>query len=145
MKKRSGEPWMSAAAYGRTLTGLSLNLLVRDVARSLSFYRDVLGFAILYSDPDFAALRRDATQLQLHADHTYESMPWAKELASGARRGLGAEVRILGLDPDVAERAARERGHRVLLATASTPHGWRETYLEDADGYVFAVGMPTSD
>ncbi len=144
-KKRTGDPWMTAAAYGRTLAGLSVNLIVRDVARSLPFYRDVLGFDVLYSDPDFAALRRRAMAVQLHADHTYESMPWAQELASNARRGLGAEVRILGVDPDLAERAARERGHRVLLATATTRHGWREVYLEDLDGYVFAVGTPTED
>ncbi len=144
-KKRTGEPWMTAAAYGRTLTGLSVNLIVRDIARSLPFYRDVLGFEVRYRDPDFAALRRDEMQVQLHADHTYESMPWATELASAKRRGLGAEIRVLGVDPDAAERAARERGHLVLLAAATTRHGWREVYLEDPDGYVFAVGVPTAD
>ncbi len=141
MKKRTGDPWMTSAAYGRTLAGLSLNLIVRDVARSLPFYTDVLGFRALYSDPDFAALERDGTRIQLHADHTYEKMPWAERLASGEARGLGAEVRLLGLDPDAAERAARRLGTPVPRETKTAGHGWREVYLEDPDGYVFAVGV----
>ena len=32
--KRTGIPWMTPAEYGRTLAGLSMNLVVRDVARS---------------------------------------------------------------------------------------------------------------
>lgn len=134
---------MPATAYGKTLGGLSLNLIVRDVAKSLPFYTEVLGLRALYSDPDFAAFEGPAgARLQLHADHTYESMPWAADLAGRARRGLGAEIRLLGIDPDDAERRARERGFHVLLATGDREgHGWRDCILEDADGYTFAVGV----
>ena len=31
MKRRAGEPWMSADEYGRSLRGLTINLLVRDI------------------------------------------------------------------------------------------------------------------
>ena len=89
-KLRTGDPWMPAATYGRTLRGLTLNLIVRDVTASVAFYRDVLGLAVLYSDPDFAALTGpDEMQMMLHADHTYESMPWAGRLSAEGRRGLG--------------------------------------------------------
>ncbi len=145
MKKRTGEPWVTAAAYGRTLEGLSLNLIVRDVARSVPFYTEVLGFTALYSDPDFAALERQGVRLQLHADHTYEKMPWAAALATDAARGLGAEIRILGTEPDRVERAARDRGQTVLLPTRQRGHGWREVIVSDPDGYVFAVGVPTTE
>lgn len=140
MRKRTGEPWLTAGEYGRTLAGLSLNLIVRDIARSVFFYRDVLGFSAPYSDPDFAALERDGVRIQLHADHTYEDMPWASPLASGSPRGLGAEIRLFGIDPDGVERAARERGVSVLIASRDTSHGWRECYVQDPDGYVIAVG-----
>lgn len=142
-KKRKGDPWMSAADYGKTLTGLSLNLIVRDVAKSLPFYVGVLGFRALYSDEDFAALERDGVRVQLHADHTYEHQPWAPRLAEKGKRGLGAEIRILGVDPDAAERRARAAGYTVLVAARDWPHGWRDTVLEDPDGYTFAVGVPT--
>lgn len=133
---------MPAAEFGRSLPTLSLNLIVRDVARSLPFYRDVLGFEELYSDPDFAALRGHGTTLQLHADHTWEGMPWAPRLASAEKRGLGFEARLFGVDPEAAEARARELGFAVHLATRERAgHGWRECYLEDPDGYVFAVGV----
>jgi catechol 2,3-dioxygenase-like lactoylglutathione lyase family enzyme len=142
-KKRTGDPWKTSAAYGRELTGLSLNLLVRDVAKSLPFYRDVLGFTIEYSDVDFSALARDGMRLQLHADHTYDGTHWAERLRAAGKRGFGAEIRILGVDPDAAERAARARGDIVLVATQDTAHGWRECIFEDPDGYTFAVGVAT--
>ena len=74
---------MSAADYGRTLTGLSVNLIVRDVGRSIPFYTGVLELRLLYSDDDFAAFERDGAKLQLHADHTYARMPWADRLSEG--------------------------------------------------------------
>jgi catechol 2,3-dioxygenase-like lactoylglutathione lyase family enzyme len=140
MKKRTGTPWMASDAYGKTLTGLSLNLIVRDVPTSVPFYRDVLGMTVHYSDPDMAALQLGSTQIVLHADHTYDKQPWAPRLAETGKRGLGAEIRILGLDPDAAERRAAEHGATVLLGARDWPHGWRDVLLEDPDGYTFAVG-----
>jgi catechol 2,3-dioxygenase-like lactoylglutathione lyase family enzyme len=133
---------MSAADYGRTLSGLSVNLIVRDLGRSIPFYTGVLELRLLYSDEDFAAFERDGVRLQLHADHTYARMPWASRLNDDSRRGLGAEIRILGIDPDAAEKRARDSGFAVLVAVRDWPHGWRDCVLEDPDGYTFAVGVP---
>jgi catechol 2,3-dioxygenase-like lactoylglutathione lyase family enzyme len=133
---------MSAAEYGRTLAGLSVNLIVRDVARSVPFYTDVLELRLLYSDEDFAAFERDGVKLQIHADHTYARMPWAARLRDESPRGLGAEIRILGIDPDAAEQRARDGGFTVAVAVRDWPHGWRDCVLEDPDGYTFAVGVP---
>ena len=132
---------MSAADYGRTLSGLSLNLIVRDVARSVPFYASVLELRLLYSDEDFAAFERDGVKLQLHADHAYSRMPWASLLREHGRRGLGAEVRILGIDPDAAQQRARDGGFTVAVPVRNWPHGWRDCLLEDPDGYTFAVGL----
>jgi catechol 2,3-dioxygenase-like lactoylglutathione lyase family enzyme len=132
---------MTPPEYGATLVGASLNLIVRDVARSLPFYVDLLGFTCPYSDPDFAALEGFGLKVQLHADHTWERMPWHGRLAAGEPRGLGIEVRLLGPDPDEAEAAARAAGFGVLLPAGDFPgHRWRECYLEDPDGYVWVVG-----
>jgi catechol 2,3-dioxygenase-like lactoylglutathione lyase family enzyme len=135
-------PWMTAAEYGRTLSGLSVNLIVRDVARSIPFYTEVLQLRLLYSDVDFAAFEGDGVRLQLHADHTYARMPWASRLREDARRGLGAEIRILGIEPDSAEKRARDGGFTVIVPVRDWPHGWRDCVLEDPDGYTFAVGLP---
>jgi catechol 2,3-dioxygenase-like lactoylglutathione lyase family enzyme len=142
VKKRKTEPWMSAADYGRTLSGLSVNLIVRDVARSVPFYAGVLNLRLLYSDEDFAAFERDGVRLLLHADHTYSGMPWASRLREDQSRGVGAEIRILGIDPDTAEKRARDGGFTVAVPVRDWPHGWRDCVLVDPDGYTFAVGVP---
>jgi catechol 2,3-dioxygenase-like lactoylglutathione lyase family enzyme len=135
--------FMSADEYGRTLVGLSLNLIVRDVARSAPFYRDVLGFRVLHQTADYAALERDGAKVQLHADHTYTRQPWGARLGEGGKRGFGVEIRLLGIDPDEAERRARGAGYTVLAAAQDwPPHGWRDCLIEDPDGYTFSVGVP---
>ena len=140
-KKRVGEPFMPVDEYGRSLPAFTLNLLVADIARSIAFYRDVLGAEVRYSDADFAALRLGELDFMLHADHTYHGHPWAGRLPRERRRGLGAELRLFEVDPDAAVSRAREAGAAVLLPATDKPHGWREAWLEDPDGYVWAVGV----
>ena len=96
MKLRTGDPWMPAPAYGRSLRGLSLNLLARDIAAALPFHREVLGAEVVYSDPDFAVLRFQEAEWMLHADHTYLDHPLHASLASAQARGIGAELRLHG-------------------------------------------------
>jgi catechol 2,3-dioxygenase-like lactoylglutathione lyase family enzyme len=142
-RKRTGDPWMPAAQYATVLTGLTVNLLVFDIAASLPFYTEVLRLTDLYSDPDFAALEGGAgVRIMLHADHTLDHSPEeTARLAASGKRGTGAEIRILGIDPDQVEARARERGFTVNVPTKTFPHGWRECRLEDANGYMFAVGV----
>ena len=136
-------PFMSGDEYGRTLAGLSLNLIVRDVERSIPFYTEVLGFRVLHQTADYAALERDGATIQLHTDRTYARQPWGQRLAGVEKRGFGVEIRILGIDPDEAERRARAGGNTVLAPAKDwPPHGWRDCLIEDPDGYTFSVGMP---
>jgi catechol 2,3-dioxygenase-like lactoylglutathione lyase family enzyme len=143
MKKRQGDPWMPADEYGRSLPVLSVNLLVRDIDASLPFYRDVLLASVHYSDPDFAALRIEGAEIMLHADHTYEDHSWYHDLSSGGQRGLGAEIRLFGVDPDAVEARARANNANILKPSHTGGHGWREVWVEDPDGYVWAVGIAT--
>ena len=53
MKLRTGEPWMSARDYGRSLKALTINLLLRNIDKALQFQPEVLGAEVVYSDPDF--------------------------------------------------------------------------------------------
>lgn len=142
MKLRTGNPWMPATQYSHTLRGLTLNLLVRDVARSLPFHRQVLGAEVVYSDPDFAVLRRGDVEWMLHADHTYLDHPLHASLTEDGPRGVGAELRLHDCDPDEAEAAARALGAAVLASAQNKPHGLREAYLVDLDGYLWVVDVP---
>ena len=100
----------------------------------------------LYSDPDFAAFEGPGGwHLMLHADHTLDHSPAeTARISAPGKRGTGAEIRMMGLDPDAVEKRARDRGFTVNVPAATYPHGWREVRLEDANGYMFAVGVATT-
>ncbi len=140
-KKRIGEPWMPADEYGREMPIFSVNLLVRDVQRSLPFYSEVLGATVRYSDPDFAALNLQGAEFMLHADHAYDHHPLYERLKIAGPRGTGAELRVMGIDPDAVQSRAELSGAKILQPAMDFPHGWRDIMLEDPDGYIWAVGV----
>ncbi|MFQ5784493.1 MAG: VOC family protein [Alphaproteobacteria bacterium] len=142
-KRGAREPWMAPAAYGRSLTDLTVNLLSRDVAAALRFHREVLDAEVVYCDPDFAVLRRGAAEWMLHADHTYDRHPLYGSLKAEIARGVGAELRLHGRDPDAAEAAARRLGYTVLDGASDKPHGLREVYIIDPDGYMWVADVPS--
>jgi len=144
-KKRTGDAWMPAPRYARTLEGLTVNLLVRDIAAALPFHREVLGAMLVYSDPDIAVLRHDNAEWMLHADHTYDGHPFHASLIKATERGVGAELRLHGRDPDEAERNARRLGYEVIESSADKAHGLREAFIRDADGYVWVPDVPAED
>jgi catechol 2,3-dioxygenase-like lactoylglutathione lyase family enzyme len=142
MKLRTGDPWIPAGEYAHSLSGLSVNLLVKDVERALEFQEAVLGAAVIYRDPDFAVLHGFGAEWMLHADHTYEDHPMIQEMATTDRRGQGLELRLHGCDPDKAVAAARKLNFRVLVGAMDKPHGLREAYILDSDGYIWVADIP---
>jgi len=140
-KTRKGEAWMPADEYGRALPKFTVNLLVKDVAKAIPFYREVLQATVRYADGDFAALEIGGTEFMLHADHAYDRHPLHARVRGVVVRGIGAEIRVMGIDPDAAEARARKVGAEIVQEARDFPHGWRDVMLADADGYVWAVGV----
>jgi uncharacterized glyoxalase superfamily protein PhnB len=141
--KRSGSAWMPAEQYGRELPKFSVNLLVRDVQASIPFYRDVLGATVRYADADFAALNLAGAEFMLHSDHTYDHHPLHARVAgvTPGTRGAGAELRVMGIDPDAVQKRAEAAGATIVQPAADFPHGWPDIMVADPDGYVWAVGV----
>jgi uncharacterized glyoxalase superfamily protein PhnB len=139
--KRSGAGWIPADEYGRSLPTFTVNLLVKNVARSVSFYRDVLSVTVRHADEDFAALQIQGVDFLLHADHTYDHHPLYERLKPQGPRGRGAELRVMGIDPDAVEARAARAGATIVQQPRNFPHGWRDVMVEDPDGYVWAVGI----
>ncbi len=142
---REEEAFMSAGDYGRSLKGFGANLLVRDMARALAFQTEVLGLTPVHHNPDFAVLRHGGAEWMLHADHTYSDHPLLALVGDGVIRGAGCELRLYDLDPDAAEARCRAAGFHVLAPAADKPHGLREAFLADADGYVWVPGVAIPD
>src|SRR5277367_5826776 len=78
----------------------------------------------------------------LHADHSYNQHPLFERFQNVKGRGAGAELRVLGIDPDEVGKRARAAGSKILHEAKDFPHGWREISVEDPDGYVWALGIP---
>ncbi len=82
----------TAVSSTTKFTSITPNLIVRDIAKSTAFYRDVLGFEIKQTVPDaepfvFVWLERDGVPVFLNdikaAEHDY---PAAAELPRGGTR-----------------------------------------------------------
>ena len=140
--KRSGDPWMPAAQYGQSLTGMTVNLLVTSIEDSAQFAQTVLGADRVYADVDFAVLRACGSEWMLHADHTYDSSAMLGVARSYEARGSGVELRLHGCDPDQATAKARASGYTVLADAMDKPHGLREAIIIAPDGYLWVPDIP---
>lgn len=141
VKKRIGDAWMPADEFGRALPrGLGLNLLVPDIEPMRQFCGEVLGGRIVYADEDFCVVDLAGSILLLHADHTYRDHEMFGVFDGVEARGIGAEIRVYGVDPDRIEARARSAGHVVLSGSIDKPHGLRECHVVGPSGYVFVPG-----
>lgn len=131
----------SAPDFGRSLTGVGLNLLVPDVPREVAFLKEVFGVAVLTADKDFAVLSHGGQVWMLHADATYGNNPLLALTGDGAVRGAGVEIRLYDLDPDACLARAEASGHEVLAPCAHKPHGLYECYLVSPSGYVYVPSV----
>ena len=133
-----------AAAFGRALRGFGVNLLVKDIAATVRFLTEILTLRLHRADGDFAVLEYEGEFFQLHADHTYHDNPLPQLLPESGSRGGGLELRLFGLDPDACESRAQEGGYTILRTSLDRPHGLRECYLVDPDGYCWVPSVATS-
>lgn len=144
--KSTKEAWtISAPDYGRSLKGLGVNVLVTDVEQSVRFAETVFLAKAAYWNVDFAVMRTDAAEWMLHADHTYSDHPLQGFVAGLEGRGQGAEFQLYNIDPDEAEARARKADYMVLAGSMNKPHGLRECYILDPDGYCWVVSRPLTD
>lgn len=136
---------VDADTFGRSLRGLGLNLLVGDVLATATFLVDVFDMSVHQPTADFAILRYGTDVLQLHSDGTYHSNPLPTLLVPESARGAGAEVRLYDTDPDLAAARAEAHDHPSLLLQppSDKPHGLRECYILDQDGYAWVPSLPS--
>ncbi|MGR3761153.1 VOC family protein [Roseobacteraceae bacterium NS-SX3] len=133
---------IDAESFGRSLCGLGLNLLVRDVRVEAAFLEAVFGMAAHQVTADFAIMAYGGQVFQLHSDATYHSNPLFGLLPEAPPRGAGIEIRLYGCDPDEAARKAEQSGGTVLQEPADKPHGLREAYILCGNGYAWVPSRP---
>lgn len=136
------DPQTSAVATQTTLGHVAPFFIVRDVMRSIAFYRDRLGFEVTFLGPDddpyFAIVKRDGVRLMLKAI-TPEVSPTPNPTRHSWARW---DAYIYTPDPDALadELTSRDVSFREPLGDNSDQ--LRGFEVADADGYVLYFGRP---
>ena len=130
---------VDADMFGKSLRGVGLNLLVRDVKNLAGFLCDVFGMQSHQVTGDFAIMTYGDDVFQLHSDGTYHSHPLPSLLPENGPRGGGIEIRLYETDPDKAVGKAEAHSHAstVLEAPTDKPHGLRECFILCENGYAW--------
>jgi len=112
---------------------------VADLARSLAFYRDVLGFEFEFSYEDFyASVRRQGCHIHLQC-----APPAARDQAEfEAPEHLDACLIVEGID-ELAARFA-DAGAPFSVPLRRMPYG-AEFYVRDPDGYILGFVEPADE
>lgn len=141
-----------AARFGAALQGISLNLLTADLAQEAAFLAEVFGCTLHQFGPDYAIARfgglaGGAAVLQLHSDASFARHPLHALLPESAPRGAGIEIRLHGLDPDLACRRAANhpRAHILAPACDKPGHGLREAVILSPSLFAFVPSLPLTD
>jgi catechol 2,3-dioxygenase-like lactoylglutathione lyase family enzyme len=114
--------------------------IVSNVAQSIAFYRDKLGFETWYQEPGddlfFAIVGRDGAQLFVKAGY---AAPLPNPQRDPAMRW---DAYVLTPDPDALAAEFADRGVAFSIPLKDTHDGLRGFELKDPDGYVLFFGRP---
>lgn len=133
---------IDADSFGRSLRGIGLNFLVRNVPAECAFLEAVFGMTSHQVTDDFAIVTYGDQVFQLHCDGTYHSNPLLGLLPEQPPRGAGIEVHLYDTDPDDAVEKARALGAMILQEPTDKPHGLREAYILCDNGYAWVASRP---
>ena len=128
------------------MNALVPELSVRDLDKSLRFYRDVVGFEVLFARPEnrFAYMRFHGSELMIEEDRPREGISalWIVEPLDYPRgRGLNFSIDC----PDADALAARLAANGIQLRKPIEEnwyreneilHGERNFLVQDPDGYL---------
>ena len=133
---------VSPDAFGASLRGLGINVLVSDMSRCINFLTQVFEMKAHQASADFAIMVYQNQIFQLHSDTTYFAHPLLPLLPENPPRGLGIELRLYDSDPDTAAARAEALGAVILQAPSDKPHGLRECAILGPDGYLWVPSRP---
>jgi catechol 2,3-dioxygenase-like lactoylglutathione lyase family enzyme len=120
------------------VTGQATVLLVRDVQRTLAYYRDRLGFEVeSYEDPThYGYARRGGAWLHFAHWDGAEPRPNSVAVPPDMFDVYAYTDDVRGLHEELAERGAE-----ILYGPVEQPWATLEIRVRDPDGYVVAFGQ----
>ncbi len=125
------------------IAGISPFFIVRHLPSALAFYRDQLGFEVVFEgppdDPFFGIVRRGDASLMLK-EVGVDPLPNSRREAS-ARWDAYLSVP----DPDALAAEFASRDVRFSAPLRDDEDGLRGFEIQDADGYVLFFGRPRAE
>ena len=124
------------------ISGISPFFVVRHVPTSLAFYRDRLGFEIVFQGPEpddifFGIVRRGGAQILLKDIGVAPQPNHTRDIQKGIARW---DAFVHTPDPDALAAELAARNVELFVALADTEDGLRGFEVQDADGYVLFFG-----
>lgn len=122
------------------VTEMTPLLQVFDMARSLAFYRGLLGFTAVSRTEHWCLLRRDGIQLMLNTAYDEGERPEAPDPAR--ERAHQDTVLYFGCpDVDAARLMLQDAGFAVAPPRIA-PYGMKQLTFHDPDGYEICLQWP---
>ena len=131
---------VSAEEFGKSLTGLGVNIIVKSPARTAQFLEAVFELHPSQLSANFALIRYQDDIFQLHSDKSFTAHPSYPHLPENPPCGF--EIRLYNSDPDQACARAQAYGCMVLQPATDKPHGLREATILCTDGYMWVPSGP---
>jgi len=120
------------ASSDRALNGAATIFAVQELARSLAYYRDKLGFRVVFSYEGFyAGVERDEVTIHLQSSGPNRRQP-----------GQGA-LYVFARDVDALHREFVSKGAAIIKPPQDYDYGMRDFDLDDPDGNHLSFGMET--
>ena len=126
------------------ISGISPLFIVRDVPKSLAFYRDRLGFEITFQGPEpddifFGIVRRGGAQILFKEVGVAPVPNYTRDIKQGIARW---DAYVSVPDPDALAAEFASRNVELFLPLQDTEDGLRGFELQDVDGYILFFGRP---
>jgi catechol 2,3-dioxygenase-like lactoylglutathione lyase family enzyme len=116
----------------------AINLLVADLERSKTFYRDAFGMLPLDEEEDSVLFRFGDTFVMLRHDPAYR--PPTDEALGLALQGVG-QFAIVVEDVAAVGAELEDRGVTLISGPADRPWGMRTITFADPGGYTWAIAQ----
>ena len=127
-----GTPQAAAGKYVDSTEQLVTEIVVRDIRRSLDFYRR-LGFELLRDTPDFVELTWEEHRLYLAELSAFDGIesPTLEKLPSFPP----ANVRVMVHNVDELWKRANDLAAKVIIPIGDRYYGLRDFTIADPDGF----------
>ena len=117
----------------------AINLIVGDLERSKTFYREVFGLHPLNEGEDFALFRFKDIYFMLRHDPAHQAAP-PGEVLGLAQKGVG-QFAIVVEDVDAVGAELDDHGVTLISGPADRDWGMRTITFADPGGYTWGIAQ----